>query len=56
MPVEGESSARFALSAGSSARTSAPLSQRRSSTPFAFACASSAASLAISLSAAATIG
>ena len=55
MPVEGKSSARFALSAGTSARTSAPLSQRRSSTPFAFACAPSAASLAISLSSAATI-
>src|SRR5271166_1857030 len=45
LPVDGESNARSATSAGSSPRASGPLSQTRSVTPLASACASNAASL-----------
>ena len=55
MPVEGERRARSALSSGSSARASSPVSQTRSATPFAFARVSSAARPATSLSLAATM-
>jgi hypothetical protein len=48
MPVEGESNARSATSAGSSARASAPLCQAKSVTPLVSACALIAASFSIS--------
>jgi len=54
IPVTVESSAASAFSAGSSARASAPLSQRRPSTPFAIARASIARSASTCAALAAT--